>query len=238
MAAMPALLALLALLTKATAATPNITVQPTTVPTELPTQLWVTLPSGFAAATSSQQAICSIKSLDNTFVGYEYRAVGDYNCLKRVPATVHNATHLSCRTVRLHNSAPATLRVSLDNGTTWLPGTPRVVITPLVEVAVGRRPYTSESEGQLVVKVAGAPLLPPGTAVQLTARLPSAVHTPKLALSSAGRAVSGGVSLLSFPLGTLPPTVFADLTITATIPGHGTVEYHLRVISIPAGILT
>ena len=113
-------------------------------------------------------------------------------------ATVHNATHLSCSTVRLHNSAPATLRASLDNGTTWLPGQPRIEITPLVEVAVGRRPYTSELEGQLVVKVAGAPLLPAGAEVQIVAKLPASVHAPLLL---SGSAVAGRTALLRFPLG-------------------------------------
>jgi len=197
----------------------NITVHPTVVPTEVATTLWVT----GSGLSSAGEALCSIESLDNTFVGYEYRAAGDYNCLKRVPATVHNATHLSCSTVRLHNSAPATVRASLDNGTTWLPGEPLVEITPIVEVAVGRRPYTSEHEGQLVVKVAGAPLLAPGAVVHIVAKLPASVHAP--ALISGSAAASGRISLLSFPLEGLPATVFADLTITATIPGHGTVKY-------------
>jgi hypothetical protein len=126
--------------------------------------------------------------------------------------------------VRLHNSAPATVKVSLDNGTTWLPGAPLIQITPLVEVAVGRRPYTSEKEGQLVVKVAGPPLLPLGVHVAVTAKLPSAVHAAPV-VSSGGSAPSGGVSLVPFALTTLPTTVFADITITVTIPGHGSIVY-------------
>ena len=195
----------------------NITVTPTVVATEIPTVLTV-VGSGFVGGN----ATCSIMSLDNTFVGYEYRAYGDYNCLKSVPATVHNSTHLSCSTVRLHNSAPATVQVSLDGGATKLPGAPLIEVTPLVEVAVGRRPYTSETHGQLVVKVAGEPLLAAGAAVDVVARLPASVYQPVVA---SGSAASGRVSLISFPLEALPPTVFADLTITATIPGHGEVEY-------------
>ena len=162
-------------------------------------------------------------SLDNTFVGYEYRPVGDYDCLKRTPATVLNATHLTCRTVRLHNSAPATVRVSLDNGSSFLPGAPRIEITPLVEVAVGRRPYTSERAGHLVVKVAGPPLLPLGAQVRVTARLPDDIHAP--ALIEAGSAPTGKVTLVPFALEALPPRVFADLTISVTVPGHGTIGY-------------
>ena len=217
---------LLALLAANVSASSNITVSPAVVPTELSTRLWVTVPASFEpdalAAARLNNAICNIESLDNTFVGYRYRAVGDYNCLKRVPATVHNSTHLSCSTVRLHNSAPATVRASLDNGTTWLPGEPRIEITPLVEVAVGRRPYTSESDGQLVVKVAGKPLLMPGAGVKIIAKLPASVHAPTLL---SGHATVGKTSLLNFSLVGLPVKVFADVTITATIPGYGTIEY-------------
>ena len=224
MAVISALLGVLS--STAAAAASNITVSPTVVPTELRTRLWVTVPASFGdaarAAAGRGDAICSIESLDNTFVGYQYRAVGDYNCLKRVPATVYNSTHLSCSTVRLHNSAPATVRASLDNGTTWLPGEPRIDITPLVEVAVGRRPYTSERGGQLVVKVAGEPLLAPGSTIEIVASLPTSVHRPALV---SGIAASGRTSLLNFPLQALPSKVFADLTIIATIPGYGTVEY-------------
>ena len=59
-------------------------------------------------------------------------------------------------------------------------------------------------------------------AVDVVARLPSSGYKPVVASESAA---SGRVSLISFPLEALPPTVFADLTITATIPGHGEVEY-------------
>eukprot|EP01052_Picozoa_sp_SAG31_P023228 SAG31_NODE_1902_length_6956_cov_5.312236_1_plen_483_part_00 len=197
----------------------NITVTPTVVPTEASTRLWV-IGTGFSK--SNNQAICSITSLDNTFVGYRYRAIGDYNCLRRITAYVVNSTHMSCTTVRLHNSAPAILRASLNNGTTWLPGEPRVDVEPLVEVAVGRRPYTTEREGQLVVKIASAPLLGPSDEVKIVAKLPKSIYAPTLISSSAG---SGRISLLTFSLEPLPATVLADLLIIATIPGHGTIEY-------------
>ena len=211
------LLQLLGLVASATAE--NISVTPTTVATEIPTVLTV-VGSGFVANGS---ALCSITSLDNTFVGINYGPVGDYNCTKRVMATVINTTHLTCKTVRLHNSAPAIVKVSLDNGTNWLPGQPLIQITPLVEVAVGRRPYTSETEGQLVVKVAGPPLLALGVHVAVTAKLPAAVHAAPVI--SEGSAPSGSVGLVPFALASLPATVFADLTITVTIPGHGAITY-------------
>ena len=92
------------------------------------------------------------------FVGYAYGPAGDYNPMRALPARVINATHLTCETVRLNNPAPAAVKVSMDGGVSWVTtsGTaPSVSILPLVEVAVGRRPYTSEAEGQLIVKVAG-----------------------------------------------------------------------------------
>ena len=88
-------LPLLLLLVASATAQKNITVTPTTVATEIPTVLTV-VGSGFVANGS---ALCSILSLDNTFVGINYGPVGDYNCMKRVPATVINTTHLTCSTV-------------------------------------------------------------------------------------------------------------------------------------------
>jgi hypothetical protein len=194
----------------------SITVSPPII-SDFPTVLTVE-GSGFKL-DNANRSLCSITSIDNTFVGYAYGPTGDYNPMRALPARVINSTHLTCETVRLNNPAPATVKVSMDGGVSWVTtsGTaPSVSILPLVEVAVGRRPYTSEAEGQLIVKVAGPPLLPSGAAVHVSAALPSAVHaTPLL---HGAPAATGKVSLLPFPLGGLPATVLADLAITVALP--------------------
>ena len=134
-----------------------------------------------------------------------------------------NETHLVCTTVRLHNAAPATVRVTLDNGTTWLPGSPVISFVALVEVAVGRRPYTSEVGGVLVVKVRGG-ALPATAAVVVSASLPRDVHGPLL-IANDTSARAGTTTLVPFLLGPLPATVFALLTVTAHVPGHGALVY-------------
>ena len=99
-----------------------------------------------------------------------------------------------------------------------------LTITPLVEVAVGRRPYTAERDGQLILKVAGPPLLPLGSVVTVKdALLPPDVYSQSLVSGAAAK--GGNVNLVSFPLDLLPTMVLADLVITVAIPNYGTVEY-------------
>lgn len=126
----------------------------------------------------------------------------------------------------MHYKAPATVQVTLDGGSTWLGSSTAAMlrVTPLVEVAVGRRPYTAEGEGQLIVKVAGPPLLAMGAKVTInSACLPLNVHKPSLV--SKAVAIADSVNLVAFPLQSLPATVVDDLTITVAIPGYGIVDY-------------
>ena len=91
---------------------------------------------------------CSIKSLDNTFVAYAYGPVGDYDALKKVPAVVVNSTHMLCKTRRLHNAAPATVKVTMDGGVTWAgsrsksPSQPIFCSRTLMGYSRGRQPAT------------------------------------------------------------------------------------------------
>eukprot|EP01048_Picozoa_sp_COSAG05_P008267 COSAG05_NODE_622_length_8291_cov_19.484985_5_plen_415_part_00 len=199
----------------AAAAATNISVSPAII-SDFPAVLTV-VGSGFKV-TNSNLSLCSVMSVDNAFVGYKYGPSGDYNPMKALQAHVINETHLTCETVRLNNPAPATVKVSMDGGQSWVgtSSSPSINIIPLVQVVVGRRPYTSEVEGQLIVKVVGPPLLPAGSSVVVSAVLPREVHPSPLVHGAA--ASTGTVSLLPFTLGGLPATVFAELTITVAFP--------------------
>ena len=153
--------------------------------------------------------------------------VGDYNALKALVGKVLNSTHMVCETVRLHNAAPAMLSVSMDGGHSFLPGRVAMRFVALVEVAVGRRPYTAETQGELVVKVIGSPLLSAGGAARVSAALPPSIHAMPVLIN--GSAAAGRTSLVSFALSPLPPAVFGELVISVALPApysHTVIEYH------------
>ena len=90
----------------------------------------------------------------------------------------------------------------------FLPGTARIQIAMLAEVVIGRRPYTAESSGSLLLKVASQPLLQNGTTVDVSAALPPHVHA---ALLVEGTVATGGTHEVNFDLTSLPSSVFEDL---------------------------
>jgi hypothetical protein len=187
-----------------------IGVYPSTAASDLATTLTVvSIAGGFVSNGSS--SIVSIRSIDNPFVDKAYSPTG-YDCMKRLQAHVINSTHLTVTTLVTQNAAPALLKVSMDNGTTWSNAT-FIRLTPLVEVAVGRRPYTAEKEGTLLVKVAGPPLLQDGASVQLSA----ALANPALHLVD-GVVQAGMTSEVRYSLIALPSTVYTIVNVEVTIP--------------------
>lgn len=72
---------------------------------------------------------------------------------RQASATVLNSTHLTCVLPPVDTAGPAYVRVSMDNGVTWSAETEasQVEYFALVSLAVGRRPYTTETEGKLLV---------------------------------------------------------------------------------------
>eukprot|EP01047_Picozoa_sp_COSAG01_P036128 COSAG01_NODE_2809_length_7041_cov_4.383751_1_plen_609_part_00 len=118
---------------------------------------------------------------------------------------------------------PAQVQVSLDGGASFGNATGALRVAPLLEVAVGRRPYTAEVTGQLVLRAAGPPLLGgggtgSGARLWVVARLPASVHAPALVDTEVS---AGTTTLASFDLRALPPTVFDTLTVTATVLDGG-----------------
>ena len=108
-------------------------------------------------------------------------------------------------------------------------------MAPLLELAVGRRPYTSETHGALIVRAAGPPLLKAGDTLQISATLPPSAWEAggggaagggggALQLLN-GHAKAGTTSVIRFSLVALASTVFAELTVTATLPSGQTIVY-------------
>ena len=108
-------------------------------------------------------------------------------------------------------------------------------MAPLLELAVGRRPYTSETHGALIVRAAGPPLLKAGDTLQISATLPPSAWEAggggaagggggALQLLN-GHAKAGTTSVIRFSLAALASTVFAELTVTATLPSGQTIVY-------------
>ena len=80
---------------------------------------------------------------------------GNVNCVADhidFPATILNATHASCSPPAVFVGGAGALSLSLDNGSAWTFSAPLPVrYETLVDVAIGRRPYTNETEGALLL---------------------------------------------------------------------------------------
>jgi hypothetical protein len=196
-----------------------LVVSPSWTAAELATTIRVSGPD-LGATPGEKRARLRIKSVDNNFVDVAYSA-GGYNCMGNLSATVLNSTTWSATTVPTQNAAPATVTLSLDGGATFGNATGELRVAPLLEVAVGRRPYTAESRGALVLRAAGSPLLGPGARLRVVASLPASVLATPLVT---GEVAAGTTKLLHFALDKLPATVFATLTVRATVvePAGGT----------------
>eukprot|EP01043_Picozoa_sp_COSAG02_P009340 COSAG02_NODE_315_length_24910_cov_17.139978_12_plen_544_part_00 len=195
----------------------SLLVTPSWAAAELATNITVT---GQFDVTPGAPARLRIKSIDNNFVDAAYSATG-YDCMGNLSATILNSTAVAATTVPTQNSAPATVTLSFDGGETFGNATGTFRVAPLLEVAVGRRPYTSETHGTLVLRAAGPPLLAPGTRLRVVASLPASVYASVLV---SGVLAAGVTEFFHFELGALPPTIFSTLTVRATIiePSGGT----------------
>ena len=148
--------------------------------------------------------------------------------MRALNATVVDKHTLQVITVPTQNAAPGLVKVSTDGGKTWTNST-MLNVTPLLEIAVGRRPYTTETEGVLIVRATKTQLLAVNATVAIHATLPSSAfagsnHSGDMLLVS-GVARAGRTDILRFSLQQLKPTVFADLTITATLPSGVIIRY-------------
>ena len=227
-----------------------ITVTPSVVPQELATRITISTNVSSPFGPPGTRVTVRIKSIDNAFVDAAYSSTG-YNCMVRdgegcarmgrAALVVCSVRTLRCRsqanmtasvgadglsivltTVPTQNSAPALVAVQVAGETGWSANTSLRVV-PLLEVAVGRRPYTSERRGALVLTAAGQPLLPPGGArLQVHASLPSSVAGPEPLVEGAEIEARGCDSVSSEGQGSTAspcPGAEEDVSATSRMPG-------------------
>ena len=148
--------------------------------------------------------------------------------MRALNATVIDQHTLQVTTVPTQNAAPGLVKVSTDGGKTWTNST-MLNVTPILEIAVGRRPYTTETEGMLIVRATDTQLLSPNATVAIRATLPSSAFANPTYEGDVplvvGVARAGRTNVITFALKSLAATVFADLTITATLPSGINITY-------------
>ena len=213
---------------------------------EFPTQLTVIATEGSFDSAAGRScghpgcARCRIKSVNNNFVNQNYTSDG-YDCMKNISAKIVDSTHMTCETIATQNGSPADLAVSVDNGATWS-NTTVLEVVPAFEWALSRRPYISETEGAIVYKAHPSVLIAGSRQIMLEGRLrphhgnesdgfaphyfdrhtafgvAAASDPPFLSTRITVHAhnLSGSVS---FPLGSLPATVYEDFVLTITMAG-------------------
>jgi hypothetical protein len=140
----------------------------------------------------------------------------DANAVLTFPAIVHNDTSASCTLPAVVVGGAVALAIS-PNGANW--ATPfwfdmalELTYIELIDVAVGRRPYITESAGSLLVytdhSLAGTPL-------SIIASLPCAAHTWSWQLTP----TADGAPVAELPMGglsALPATVNSELLVQIT----------------------
>ena len=134
-------------------------------------------------------------------------------------ATLLNSTHLRCSPPPVVVGGAAALSVSLDNGSAWTFSDPLPIrLEPLVDAAIGRRPYLTEITGTILLAL--SPRLR-GASLAVSAALPCAGEEASWNWSLTAKNLS---VTLPFPLTDLPAAVNNDISITVTpaapIPGR------------------
>ena len=177
-------------------------------------------------------AVCNVSSTD-TFEGFARGFAYDPEHVLQVKAEVLSPTALTCLLPQVPTAGPAQVAVSMDGSTFGPNASIAFEFFPLVSFAVGRRPYTAESEGKLIVGVAPE-LLRAGPA-----KVAAFIRTePPIYLTLAPSVLDAPDNVLSFPLSKLPPHVDAviSLSVSAPLGPPGwplTVEKTRRIVRVP-----
>ena len=185
--------------------------------------------TGFVAGGG---AVCNISSTD-TFEGFARGFAYDPEHVLQVKAEVLSPTVLTCLLPQVPTAGPAQVVVSMDGSTFGPNASIAFEYFPLVSFAVGRRPYTAESEGKLIVGVAPELLRAGPAQVAATIRT-----TPPVYLTLAPSVLDAPDNVLSFDMGKLPPQVNAviSLSVSAPLGPPGwplTVEKTRRIVRVP-----
>ena len=174
----------------------------------------------------SSLARCNVSSTD-TFEGFSRGFAYDADHVVQVSAHVLSATALTCLLPQVPTGGPAQVVVSMDGGSTFGPNaSAQFEYFPLVSFAVGRRPYTIERDGSLIVGVAQELL-------QASAHASAIIQgTPPIKLDLNETALDAPDNVLTFSMGLLPPQVDAVVTLSVSA-GALTVEKTRRFVRVP-----
>ena len=161
--------------------------------------------AGFRASGAAVCNVTSASVLEGFVVGFLPP--------RQTKAVVINATHLSCCLPPVETAGPAHVMVSMD-GRTWSAKTDAALVEyfPLGSLAVGRRPYTTETDGSVIVRL--APELLAIGRVTASVILQS---SPPVALVAAAQLFSQS-NVLSFPLSGLPVSLDSTIRLTLRAP--------------------
>ena len=220
---LPLPLLLLLLPAPVLAVPPVITsVTPDTFATEGGDTVWLRVASALPRAGSAG-AVCRLNSPPTGGTTFRH---GGYLCGKAVegnvncvgdhidfPATIFNATHASCSPPAVFVGGAGAISLSLENGSAWTFSAPLPVrYEPLVDIAIGRRPYTAEeTHGALLLAL--APRLH-GASISVVAELPCAGKSANWSWQFLAQNDSVA---LRFPLSALPPQINNDLLVSVDI---------------------
>eukprot|EP01048_Picozoa_sp_COSAG05_P013769 COSAG05_NODE_1498_length_4705_cov_11.449197_4_plen_451_part_00 len=176
--------------------------------------------SGFVVGAPAK---CNVSSID-TFEGFNRGFSSDHpHRTIQVPAQVLSPNKIHCLLPVVPTGGPAKVAVSMDGGVTFdINASVNFEYFPLVSFAIGRRPYTFESTGKLIIRIASQ-LLEHARAGSLEATA-TVLGSPKgpgfqLQLTDSSQ-LSAPDNVLHFPLSSLPAQI--DDVIQLSVQLHNT----------------
>eukprot|EP01048_Picozoa_sp_COSAG05_P019126 COSAG05_NODE_2927_length_2496_cov_1.884022_3_plen_454_part_00 len=192
---------------------------------------------GTGFVVGSATARCNVSSTD-TFEGFQRGFAYDPEHVLRVPAKVVSPTSLTCLLPRVPTGGPAHVLVSMDDGKTFPTVPANFTYFALVSFAVGRRPYTVEQQGNLIVGIAPE-LLQTATASSseavpsLWASATVVSGAKALQVPLATNFLTAHDSVLSFPLAAFPKQLDAVVTLTVSVQHGINVTKSRRLVRVP-----
>jgi hypothetical protein len=195
---------------------------------------------GTGFVVGSTAARCNVSSTDS-FEGFQRGFAYDPEHVLQVPAKVVSPTSLTCLLPMVPTGGPAQILVSMDGAS--FPAHPTTfTYFALVSFAVGRRPYTVEQHGALIVgvapellQIAAATQSAPEPLLNLQASAALTVQGAKqLPLALVTSTLAAPDSVLSFPLAPLPKQLDAVVALTVSVKGLGlSVTKRRRLVRVP-----
>eukprot|EP01052_Picozoa_sp_SAG31_P010684 SAG31_NODE_592_length_13726_cov_7.188082_4_plen_460_part_00 len=163
---------------------------------------------GTGFVQSPHGTVCRVSNLPGAAVSFDTHVV---------PATVLNSTALRCTPAPVHSDGLGTLTVSMDNRTFSQNASVPIQFYPLFSVAIGRRPYISETQGTVLIDPGGQSgsdwereML---TLTGGSCGFEASVGSHRLFTQPAYR-VSGSVLSIPFDLTKLPATLVDTLNVS------------------------